>query len=711
MHAKLRPFDYHGVSFRPVHEGDTEARGECPFCSHESQKFYVNLESGQYNCKHCNSSGNIYTFLTHLHDTALLETTKDDYTELADHRRGVPWALLRDNGFAVAHRTPTVKWLIPTYNIKNHLSNLRTYVTGKPVFGTAGLGNQLWRLNHYRGTGTIFLCEGEWDTLALERLRLAAGIDCTVLGVPGASQFKQDWLSLFQSRDVVICFDNDAPGENGAERTANMLKPIAQSIRVLRWPPDTADGWDVRDTVIQELDESKRDPVRVWRDFEKLLQVPVHLIRGGYEPGSPSSSEEIELPKCESFRTLLKHFKESYHVDNHMADGLAIIMATLLSIQLPGDPLWLFIVAPPGSGKTMFLTSTMRSKWTVFRSSLTPKSLISGYRSDEGDPSLIPQLTGKVLVLKDYTEIISMNREAQEEIYAILRGAYDGNCEKTFGNGITRTYHNCHFAMIAGVTDVIYGDDRASLGERFIKYQLVSSMEVDVTKHILAAITGMARQVEVEQKLQLLVAGFLNRDITAIDLPPLPDAYLLRVVALSQIISHLRATVPRVGRNDELAYRPSPEVGTRLAKQLVKLGQCLAVVYGKSEVDEQCWKLMKQVALDTARGWNLDVFQALAKYHPKPRLREQISHDANISGTTCQRRLDNLRLLGTVQYRPIHQAGPGQPPHGWTLSPDIAELWNTVNTAMPHTGNGKPARAPKKAGRKPKPSTRKARKQ
>lgn len=707
MHNTLKPYDFHGVEFQSPSADATEAVGHCPYCNHDRPKFYVNLETGQYHCKHCSERGNVYTFLTKHHQLLLERTTQDDWKDLADQRYGVPWTSLRDHGFAIDRALTTPRWIIPVRNTRGAVVNLRTYVPGKYVGGTSGLPLHIWRLEHYTGRGPIYLCEGEWDAIALERLRKKVQKPGTVLAVPGAGTFKQDWVPLFQDREVNICFDHDNPGEEGAARICSILQATARTIRIMQWPAELADGWDVRDMVHNELDKLHSDPADVWKNLHRLLQIPVHLLSSSSE--NPPDPESLDLPKRTSFSHVIKDYRSHYHMDSAMSDGLAIIFATILSIQLPGDPIWLFVVAPPGSGKTMLLSSLQLSPWTIFKSSLTPKSLISGFRTDEGDPSLIPRLSGKVLILKDYTEITAMGREAQEEIYGILRGAYDGHCEKTFGNGLTRTYPNCHFAMLAGVTDIIHGDDRASLGERFLKYQLVSSMEVDTTKHILAAISGMANQVEAERHLQRIAASFTNRYLEHQTIPQ-PEEWLLhKVVAIAQIISHLRATVTHVGR-DELAYRPSPEVGTRLAKQLVKLGQCLALVYGKKSIDADCWRLMLRVALDTAKGWNMDVFHVLADAYDKgiPLLKEVITQRAKISRTTCDRRLDNMQLVGTVESVPMPKSpntGAGRPAHGWKLSDHIGQLWQIVAAKPPRstsTHDGQPDPLPDPEPQRPR---------
>ena len=56
----------------------------------------------------------------------------------------------------------------------------------------------------------------------------------------------------------------------------------------------------------------------------------------------------------------------------------------------------------------MLLQALAESENTVYQSSLGAKTLISGWKTpDDSDPSLLPRLIGKTLVLKDYTELMS----------------------------------------------------------------------------------------------------------------------------------------------------------------------------------------------------------------------------------------------------------------------------------------------------------------
>ena len=672
---KLKPYDFHGVEFNKVKESDTEAMGVCPFCDTRKRIFHVNIETGQYNCKSCGSSGNVYTYLKWVWESSREVTTTDDYKALAQDRPGIKWQMLRDEGFALDPDWSEPRWLIPVYNLKGSLSNLRIYSPGHPVMATSGLSLLPFRLDSYRGDGPIIVCEGEWDALAVERIRRSAGKRGCVIGVPGANVFKNEWRDMFSNRDVYFWYDNDGPGEEGAKRSADKLNGIARTVRVLKWPSTVKEGWDVRDHIHENLDKSpKKQAATVWQE---LVDCSVELTSS-----SKPQSTDPDLPKIGSFRTVVKKCRENYHMDKRTEDALAVMYATVLSIQLPGDPLWMFIVGPPGAGKTMFLRCFEMSPWCIFKSSLTPRSLVSGYRTEDGsDPSLIPRMTGKVLVLKDYTEIMTMPRDQMEEMYGILRGAYDGHVSKIFGNGQQRDYAHCHFAMLAGVTDEIHGDNRASLGERFLKFQMLIGQNYDPQSHIEAAIRGLRKQQETEIEMQRVAAAFSNKDLEEYKIPQLNKTMLSRVVALSQVVAYLRASIPR-NRGDEMSYRPTVEIGTRLAKQISKLGMCLSIVLKRNSIDEECYRIMRQVGLDTAYGWPLEIMLPLMGKSPTPCTKEWLQDFASLPSTTCHRQLENMRILGAVERTKISKNTGGRPQYGWKATPHFSDLWQKAKLPM-----------------------------
>lgn len=700
----LRPFAFHGVDFvempkPPAKDSKPkgQARGYCPFCKHKNPKLYINVANGLWDCKHCGkgskANGNTIGFLSEIHAAALAATTDAHYDELAADRYGIPAKMFKEDEVARDELFSSPRWLIPMRDIRGKLVNLQVWQPGKEPMFTAGIPLTLGGLEHLRGGGPAQICEGYWDRLALERLRRAAQKKCSVLNTTSAHVFKADWCNLFAGRDVGFFYDNDSPGYEGSRAAAYKVKGHCTGAYVLDWPTNTPDKWDIRDYVHKALDKDKADPKEAWADLMSML----NLTEGSdADISNTIINTAKEFPRRRNFSAVLTDFKRAYHIDRKMEDALLLMFGTVLSVQLHGDPLWLFIVGPPGGGKTLLLRAFEKSPFCIFKSAITPKSLVSGFDPGGGhDPSLIPLLTGKALVLKDYTEVMTLSREVQEEMYGILRGAYDGHVERHYGNGMVRDFPNCYFAMLAGVTDRIHGDERASLGERFLKYQMIEGEDYNPQKHIETALRSMAGQKEMDELVREVVAGFtLKHDLTTsgLKLPVVPSWCEKRIIALSQIVAHLRADVQRVGR-DELAYRPTPEVGTRLAKQLKKLAQCIAVVLDLKAVDKRIHALIEQVAFDTARGWSLDVLHAVMKYHPKPTYAEVIELQARIPKSTCARRLENLIAIGALIRTKAGKVDPktalptrGQPAYGYAASPTLTRLWKDASIGSASKG-------------------------
>ena len=86
-------------------------------------------------------------------------------------------------------------------------------------------------------------------------------------------------------------------------------------------------------------------------------------------------------------------------------------LATVVGHKFGGDPIWLFLIAPSGSAKTEFLRALTTDR-VHHLSALTPNTFVSGLNQPgKKDPSLLPLLDGKVLVIKDFTAVLSENQK------------------------------------------------------------------------------------------------------------------------------------------------------------------------------------------------------------------------------------------------------------------------------------------------------------
>ncbi|MCX6880874.1 MAG: CHC2 zinc finger domain-containing protein [Verrucomicrobia bacterium] len=93
-----------------------------------------------------------------------------------------------------------------------------------------------WRFEWVRPeTQTVFLSEGESDTLALIAAGLEADGTAACVAAPGTN-FSREWAPMFAGRKVVLCFDSDPPGMTAAAKVAGWLAGHATEILTWKGP-------------------------------------------------------------------------------------------------------------------------------------------------------------------------------------------------------------------------------------------------------------------------------------------------------------------------------------------------------------------------------------------------------------------------------------------------------------------------------------------
>ena len=162
--------------------------------------------------------------------------------------------------------------------------------------------------------------------------------------------------------------------------------------------------------------------------------------------------------------------------------AIRIVLGAIQSHYLNlGDPAWLFVVAPPGTGKTtMGIMGAAGLREVVSLSDFTESTFLSGFHGHQ-QPGLLEKLghtqsvgnvhttTGNAIFLaKDFTTVLTMRREKRGVILGQLREIHDGEFKRDFGTGVSKIWRG-RVTIIAAVTPVL---DRhysifSTLGERF----------------------------------------------------------------------------------------------------------------------------------------------------------------------------------------------------------------------------------------------------
>jgi hypothetical protein len=485
-----------------------------------------------------------------------------------------------------------------------------------------------------------------------------------VVGIPGANVFRPEWQPYFSGKDVVVVMDNDDPGKLGDHKVNSIVQNGAKSVQFTHWSGKLEVGFDFRDLY-------KARDRRALSGLHKMLQSTPR-----YHPGITTAKEGSpgKLPVLTgtglSRRRVLKFYSKWLHLTDE--DALDVLYGTVLANRIPGDPLWLMLVAPSGGCKTELLMSLDGAPLVVSLTSLTPHSLLSGSKDlGGGDPSLIPRLNGRVLVIKDFTTLLTMNMIARDEIFGILRDCYDGKTEKAFGTGLIRSY-NATFGILAGVTPVVdtFATVHVSLGERFLKYRMRQSGGIQESSKdaIAQAMKNINSEIAIRKELQTISAQALGFPVAA--LPKVRKKTTQSLIGMAQWVAILRTPVVRDRYTQDITYRPSPEVGTRLAKQLTKLALGIALFRHEEEVTREVLQIVAKVTRDTIPGNTESVVLHLYLHRADGLVTtKQVAEWSRLPSGTVLRILEDLALLRVVRKKVAGVATPV-----WSLSKSMSKL-------------------------------------
>jgi predicted transcriptional regulator len=380
------------------------------------------------------------------------------------------------------------------------------------------------------------------------------------------------------------------------------------------------------------------------------LEVPRELIgQAKMDADGNLTLDERRKEKLEpiTFEELIKEFQSYLYMPD--ITPIKVMLATVLANRVPGDMVWMFIVAPPSSAKTELLTALFQSPEIVSITGLTQNTLISGFMGPAKDYSLLPKLKNKILVIKDFTGVLTMAQQARDAVFGQLRDAYDRRSEKVFGHGVHKIYKDVHFGILAGVTNTIENINimQQTLGERFVRYYLpVDNSEDLVMKKMRKAFSNVSFEPEKQIRLQLAVKRFLGTfEGTS---PEISEKIETKLIFLARLVARMRGIVPRDFKGDKILYKPQSEGPMRVGKQLLKMAVALANLEGKKEVGEAEFEIVKQIALGSCPSRVESIVKYLYEQEGKPNTYQDILKVVGFNYATIKGVMEDLLMLNIV---------------------------------------------------------------
>lgn len=664
----MRPFVFHGIDLSRS-EGEDEAIGECPFCG--KIKLSVNVATGQWHCKVCDSSGNAVSFLQKLWTES--ETSEEELHPLAEERSILDASTLHRWG--VRKSLVSGEWILPGWGTTGKLTQLYRWVplaSGKSVMlPTPKVETEqehgLFGLNLFdKKKKRVRICEGPWDGMSWWELE---GKRVNVIAVPGCNVFLPSWASILDGKEVSLCYDNDHPKvvckskgcrttypeadgkcpKCGSVEISRRIEPPAwaamrevsalllrdgrdpSSVRVLRWSaegdhdPELKAGWDVRDSFSQRGERAGR--LKVLDSLcSKLSDVPKEWIERAKE------SEGSETIECSSWSDLIDSWSKAMRWRTEMDDVLSVMLAVAASTELPGDQLFLQVIADAGSGKTRLCDAMLTSPKCYPLEHLT--GFHSGWKDKEGnDYSLIGRINYKCLITPEADTLLSSPNF--QEIMSQQRRIFDGTSGSSYKNQKEdKRYTGLRTPWIMVGTPILLSSDQSRLGDRFLKVMIRQPSLEEKRKIVWASgnsqLSGLLGENNghVASPLKLKRAygktgGYINRLRSKIaeriaSLKVDRDALLSECALLAEFVADLRARPdPNAKRDVEKESLATKELPTRLVQQLVRLSCCLAVVLGRDSPDVEVMRRVRKVAEDSCQGRTLNVVRHLHRLGTK----------------------------------------------------------------------------------------------
>lgn len=289
--------------------------------------------------------------------------------------------------------------------------------------------------------------------------------------------------------------------------------------------------------------------------------------------------------------------------------AMRIVLGTAKAHYLKGgDPAWLFVVAPPGTGKTTTsIMSACNLSEVVTLGDVSDKTFLSGFHGHQ-DPGVLEKLgqtteenntfinEGNALfMIKDFTTVLSMRREKRTVILSQLREIHDGEFKRSFGTGVSKIWRG-RVTVIAAVTPVL---DRtysvfSTLGERFLQVRWHRPNSPEAGEW---AIRQQGRETKIRDALRHAVKEIFAQ--AREETPLMSVSMTRRIAAFAEVVAIARTHVFRESYGGrDIDYVPEPEANTRISKGLAAIAKGIAALHRRRKVTEQDLQDALRVGLD-----------------------------------------------------------------------------------------------------------------
>jgi hypothetical protein len=359
---------------------------------------------------------------------------------------------------------------------------------------------------------------------------------------------------------------------------------------------------------------------------------------GCLRAGTDFSGDALE----QVHRTYLGWFGRRYDTG-----ALDVVLCAARAEKLPGDPPWVLNVAGSGCAKTETIVPLGAAGARMVSMLSGEAALLSATpqakRAEEATGGLLREIgSSGLLVIKDFTSVLSMHRDSRAKVISALREIHDGNWVRDVGaDGGLKLSWSGRIVIIAACTTAwdAHREVVASMGDRF----LVVRQRTDRLPAGRKAISNHGSERQMREQLGAAVRETLARPVK--DAPPEiggDDAAAL--LALADLVTRCRTPVERDWQGNP-AWAHDLEAPTRFTKQLIGLARG-GLSLGMDR--DAAMAVAARAAADSMPPQYLRLLSDVGE-HPVSRTAD-VARRLGMPWRTADRALQELALLGCLTW-------------------------------------------------------------
>jgi len=342
-------------------------------------------------------------------------------------------------------------------------------------------------------------------------------------------------------------------------------------------------------------------------------------------------------------------YKKTFYLEDNAI--LPLLVSLIVGSRLNSPPVWIYVVGPSSGGKTVLLSIFSKVQFVHQISDLTANTFLSGMGgAGDREPSLLRRLGNNfVIVMKDFTTILSKSPETQEAIIAQMREIYDGHMRKETGVGKTIEWgskekpNKATFVMAS--TEAIYKvqEKFADMGTRAVNYVMLPQDRKKTAKAAMKKNLTMQKEMD---EIQNAISEFIMDKVNNVPetMPDLGEDLEDEIIDISDFSAMCRSVVLRDYRGEKnLAL--SAEFPMRMAKQLLSAGQFMKYCNNGVLTPEYRNAIFK-IGLDSIPKQRRLILDVVAR-HPKVNV-VGVSQEINYPPALVRGWMEDLNMFGVL---------------------------------------------------------------